>query len=88
MTDNDNTFDNSLYNTDQRRRGMATRARTREDTSGNNGTPGLEGGSLSAVIPGSKEAPRALSRGPLTHPNLTGRDKGDTSHCPSQRDNS
>ena len=62
MTDNDNTSDNPLYNIDQRRRGMATRARTREDTSGNIGSLGLEGGSLSAVIPGSHEAPRPLAR--------------------------
>ena len=62
MTDSDNTSDNHLYNTEQRRRGMATRARTREDTSGNNGSLGLGGGSLSAVIPGSNEAPRPLAR--------------------------
>ena len=62
MTDNDNTSDNHLYNTEQHRRGMATRARTREDTSGNIGSLGLGGGSLSAVIPGSNEAPRPLAR--------------------------
>ena len=62
MTDNDKTSDNPLYNTEQRRRGMATRARTREDTSGNNGSLCLVGGSLSAVIPVSTEAPRPLAR--------------------------
>ena len=41
---------------------VAHYARTREDTSGNNGSLGLGGGSLSAVIPGSHEAPRPLAR--------------------------
>ena len=62
MIDNDDMSDNPLYNTEQRRHGMATRARTREDTSGNIGSLGLGGGSLSTVVPGSQEAPRSLAR--------------------------